>query len=216
MLHFAQEDVDDAELERLRGLYGSFTDAVRDLVDATIRTEVDEDTLRAVQGEIEAATARLRTKQLDGPYGVRVTPTGKSMAWGNAAVGLRNAAAPPMVINHDGKGSSWAQVDLGAAYEGPPGLVHGGVAALLLDHILGETGSFGRRTNLTGTIEIKFLRATPLGRLRVEARIDRDEQYKTFVVGSISDAEGVTVEARGVFIVPKWARGKGNLWGSEQ
>ena len=32
------------------------------------------------------------------------------------------------------------------------------------------------------------------------------EGIKTFAVGSISDAEGVTVEAEGVFILPKWAR----------
>jgi acyl-coenzyme A thioesterase PaaI-like protein len=206
MLHFAHEDVDDDELDRRRALYGPFTDAVRDLLDATIRTEVDDETMRSVQADIEAATARLRAKQLDGPYGVRVSSTGQSMAWGNAAVGLRNAAAPPMVINHDGAGTSWAEVDLGAAYEGPPGLVHGGVCALLLDHILGETASYGRRTNFTGTIEVKYLRATELGALRVEARVERDERHKTFAVGQISDSEGVTVEARGVFIVPRWAR----------
>lgn len=215
MLNFAQVDIDDEELNRLRELYGHLTQAVRDLVDATIRTEVDDDTIRRVQADIEAATARLRARQLEGPFGVRVSSTGQSMAWGNAAVGLRNAIAPPMLINHHQAGASWADIDLGAAYEGPPGLVHGGVCAMLLDHILGETASYGRRTNLTGTIEVKYLRATPLGPLRIEAHVDRDEGFKTFAVGQISDGGGVTVEARGVFIVPRWARTEGE-WAPQE
>jgi hypothetical protein len=31
---------------------------------------------------------------------------------------------------------------------------------------------------------------------------------KTYVVGHLSDDEGVTVQAEGVFIKPKWARGE--------
>ena len=34
------------------------------------------------------------------------------------------------------------------------------------------------------------------------------EGYKTYTVGTISDAEGVTVEAEAVFILPKWARAR--------
>jgi hypothetical protein len=53
---------------------------------------------------------------------------------------------------------------------------------------------------------MRYLRTTPLGPLRVEARIDRTEGYKTYAVGHIADAEGHTVEAEGVFIQPRWAR----------
>ncbi len=31
---------------------------------------------------------------------------------------------------------------------------------------------------------------------------------KTYVVGHLADEDGVTVEAEGVFIKPKWARGE--------
>jgi acyl-coenzyme A thioesterase PaaI-like protein len=93
-------------------------------------------------------------------------------------------------------------VVLGAAYEGPPGLVHGGVSALLLDHILGETASGRRRTAFTGTLTMRYRRGTPLGPLRLEGRIVGEERRKIFVAGSISDADGVTVEAEGIFIQP--------------
>jgi len=49
-------------------------------------------------------------------------------------------------------------------------------------------------------------RATRLGDLHAEARITRSEGVKTYAVGHLADAEGVTVEAEGVFIQPRWAR----------
>lgn len=206
MFNFTPGDVTDEEFDRRQDLYGPFTQAVRELVDATIRTEVDEATIRSVQAEIEQATARLRKEQLDGAFGVRVSASGRGMQWGNAVVGLRNAIAPPLILNHDEVGRAWAEFDLGAAYEGPPGLVHGGMSAMILDHILGATASYGRGVNFTGTLEVKYLRGTPLGPLRTDAWIDRVDRFKTFARGTISDADGVTVEANGVFIVPKWAR----------
>jgi hypothetical protein len=42
--------------------------------------------------------------------------------------------------------------------------------------------------------------------MHAEARITRTYGVKTFA-GHLADEEGVTVEADGVFIQPKWARG---------
>jgi hypothetical protein len=53
---------------------------------------------------------------------------------------------------------------------------------------------------------MRYLRRTPLGDLHVDARVTRTEGIKTYAVGRLSDADGVTVEAEGVFITPKWAR----------
>jgi acyl-coenzyme A thioesterase PaaI-like protein len=129
------------------------------------------------------------------------------MPWGNAVIGVRNPTAPPLVVQKDSAGGVFSDFHLGAAYEGPPGHVHGGVAALILDHVLGEAASSAERPRLTGTITLRYLRTTRLGPLRAEARIAYTEGVKTFAVGHLSDAEGVTVEAEGVFIQPRWARG---------
>ena len=59
---------------------------------------------------------------------------------------------------------------------------------------------------MTGTLTVRYRRPTPLGDLHGEAHIDRVEGVKTFVVGHLADAGGVTVEAEGVFILPRWAR----------
>ena len=117
--------------------------SVRELIDATIRTEVDADAVAAAKAEIDSATARLRHKQVDGSFGVRYLDSGERMAWGNVVIGIRNPIAPPLVIQHDEFGKSWCDFHLGAPYEGPPGHVHGGVAALILDHLLGEAASDG-------------------------------------------------------------------------
>ena len=205
MVEFTVESLDSADVERLRGIFGPLTDSVRDLIDATIRTEVDADVVAVAKAEIDAATARLRSRQLEGAFGVRLAEGGQ-MPWGNPVIGLRNPVAPPLVLHPAPGGGKYADFHLGAAYEGPPGHVHGGVSALILDHVLGEAASSADHPRLTGTISMRYLRTTPLGHLHVEARIVRTEGIKTYAVGHLSDAAGVTVEAEGVFITPKWAR----------
>lgn len=198
------------EYERLRGLYEPLTQAIRDLVDAGIRTGVDDDTIAAAQRAIETVTTTLTSRRHDRTHTLRHADTGRPLAWANPAVGLRNAIAPPMVIEHAGDGRWASEFTLGAAYEGPPSLVHGGICALVLDHILGEAASDGLTKPLfTGTITLRYLRGTPLGALRAEAWIERTEKVKTFARGTLSDADGVTVEAEGVFIRPAWARDAG-------
>ena len=206
MSDYVFEEVPADEIARQRGLYGPLAQSVRGLADAVIRTEADDDEIRIAQAEIEAVTKRLRERQLAGSYGVRFNAAGQDRAWGNAVVGLRNPVAPPLMVEHDDSGRAWADFHLGAAYEGPPGLVHGGVSALILDQLLGEAASAGGKPGMTGTLTMRYRRATALGDLHAEALIDRVEGYKTYTVGTISDAEGVTVEAEGVFILPKWAR----------
>ncbi len=206
MLDFTLEDLSAEDVERLRDIYRPLTESVRELIDATIRTAADADTVAAAKAQIDAATTALRAVQLDGPFGVRFTAHGDRMPWGNAVIGLRNPIAPPLHVEHQPDGGVSADFTLGAAYEGPPGHVHGGVAALILDHVLGESASPAASPRLTGTISMRYLRPTPLGALHVEAVIVRTEGVKTYAAGFISDAEGPTVQAEGVFIRPKWAR----------
>ena len=181
------------------------TDSVRELIDATIRSEVDAEAVAAAKAEIDSATARLRSRQLDGPFGVRISD-GDQMPWGNPVIGLRNPVAPPLILHRNADGGVYTDFHLGAAYEGPPGHVHGGISALVLDHVLGEAASNTENPRLTGTISLRYLRPTPLGALHAEAHITRTEGIKTHAVGYLADADGPTVEAEGLFITPKWAR----------
>lgn len=189
----------------MTGLYAPLAEAVRELIDASIRTEVDDDVVAQARAAIEAVTEALR--QRTRPVAVSYRVGDRPLPLGNAAVGVCNPIAPPIVVNHEGGGRCWAEFVLGSAYEGPPTLVHGGVSALVLDHMLGEAASEGlSRARFTGTITVKYLRGTPLGPVRCEAWIDRVEGRKVFARGTISDAAGITVESEGIFIEPTWAR----------
>ena len=157
---------------------------------------MDADAVAAARAEIDSATARLRRKQTDGSFGVRYLATGERMAWGNAVVGLRNPLAPPVQIHRDDAGKSVCDFHLGAAYEGPPGHVHGGVAALVLDHLLGEAASDGINPRLTGTINFRYVRVTDWD-LHAEAAITRTDGVKTYAVGHLADEEGGSRGGRG-------------------
>ncbi|MQW77926.1 PaaI family thioesterase [Nocardioides sp. dk4132] len=193
------------ELQAEVELYSPFTAAVRDLVDASIRSLAGPEEIRAAQAEIEAVTARLRAEQLPGSYGVRLRDDGTARSWGNAVVGLRNPVAPPLRIQSDGE-KVWSDFHLGAAYEGPPTMVHGGVTSLLLDQLLGHAASAAGRPGMTASLTLSYRRPTPLGDLRAEAWVDRSEGYKTWAKGVLIGPDGVTVEAEGLFILPRWAR----------
>ncbi|CAM4093912.1 putative protein, possibly involved in aromatic compounds catabolism [Mycobacterium basiliense] len=206
----AFEVLSEAELERVTSTYAPLAQAVRDLIDATIQTQADDELVLQARAVIEAVTQSLRSQPIRRSGVVSYRKDGRPLPLGNAATGPCNPIAPPVIVHHDGAagdGRCWSEFVLGAAYEGPPGLVHGGVCALVLDHLLGEAASQGLTKPLfTGTITVKYLRGTSLGPLRCEAWVDRTEGVKAFAQGFISDAAGITVQAEGVFIKPAWAR----------
>jgi acyl-coenzyme A thioesterase PaaI-like protein len=205
-IDFSFEEISAAEHERLQSLYAPLTDSVRRLIQAGIRSRADETTIREAQAAIEAVVEKLE----GAGDSEQVAVGGRPVVWGNPVTGFRNAIAPPLVMHQEPDGSWWSEFELGEAYQGPPGWVHGGVLALVLDQLLGEVASDGLTKPLfTGTITLRYLRGTPLGRLRAEAAIERVDGYKTFVSGHMGDAEGKTVEAEGIFITPQWARDAG-------
>ncbi|MGV0606262.1 PaaI family thioesterase [Mycolicibacterium sp. XJ1904] len=209
-MDFGFDVITDEEYERQRALYGPLTEAVRRLIYASLHTQIDESAVADAQAKIEAATQILESTQRPVSSTLRHEATGRPLAWANPAVGLRNAIAPPMVIHHEPDGRCWSEFTLSGAYEGPPGWVHGGICALVLDHLLGEAASDGlTQPKFTGTISLRYLRGTPLGPLRAEAFVERSEGVKTFARGYLLDAQGPTVEAEGVFIQPAWARDAG-------
>ena len=187
----------------LAAVYEPLASSVRNLIDVTIRTEADAAEVLAATQLIDAASQRLGAELMPGSFGLRTTPDGQGRAWGNIAIGIRNPVAPPLIVHHEPDGGVWTEFVLGAAYEGPAGHVHGGMCALVLDHVLGATAHQPGRPAYTGTLTLRYLRGTRLGPLRAEARVQRVEGAKTFAVGEISDADGATVQAEGVFIHPK-------------
>ena len=200
------EELTQEELDRQIALYGPLAEVVRGLVDASIRTEAESEVVREVTDALRVQLDRLRASQSEEPFGIRWTTLGKRRAWGNAVMGLRNPIAPPVNLQADADGRVWADFELGAAYEGPHHIAHGGVSALILDQVLGAAAEVGNAPGMTATLTVRYLRATPLGALRAEARMDRVEGVKTYVTGHISSDGDVCVEAEAVFILPTKVR----------
>jgi hypothetical protein len=143
------------EMTTLEWVYRALADSVRLLIDATIRSQVDAASLVGAKQKIDCATEELSAALMPGSFGVRQNSDGQAMAWGNVVIGLRNPVAPPLAINHGADGLVWSDFTLGAAYEGPPGHAHGGVCAMVLDHVLGATAHKPGRPAYTGTLSVR-------------------------------------------------------------
>ncbi len=196
--------IDADEARRIEELYAPLTRSLRTLIDVAIRSQAEDPDVVRAHELIEQAAELLGARVDPEPFGVRTTTDGRNLTWGNVAIGLRNAIAPPLKIERDDKGRASTELVLGAPYEGPAGHLHGGMCALLLDHVLSATAHRPEKPAFTGTLTLRYVAPTPLGALRVEAWTDSETESKTIARGHILNADGaVTVQAEGIFIRPK-------------
>jgi acyl-coenzyme A thioesterase PaaI-like protein len=201
-------DMSDEEFAAEQAVYGGLTDALRRLNEVSLRTTIGYDTIVEATRAVEEITSRLEVEMIPANYGVVITTSGHVRGYGNSVVGLRNPIAPPLKIVQDRvKGGASSDFFLNALYEGPPGKVHGGVLALVLDQIFGEAAAAGGTPGMTGTLTLRYRKPTALGACSANAWVDSTAGIKTIVKGELRDNEGdVTVEAEGLFILPRWAR----------
>ena len=116
-------------------------------------------------------------------------------------IGLANPLAPPISIGIAGERAALGTVVFGSAYEGPPGCVHGGFIAVAFDEVLGFVQSLGGAPGMTGTLEVRYLKPTPLHvELIFEGELTHTEGRKIFTRGRVRAGDLVTAEARGLFI----------------
>lgn len=86
---------------------------------------------------------------------------------------------------------------LGEEYSGGPGIVHGGIIAVLLDEAMGKVGRFRGVRAVTAELKIEYLRPVPVGQeILVEAREVEMNGRNMFREGEIRSARGVVL-ARG-------------------
>ncbi len=98
-----------------------------------------------------------------------------------------------------------ARFDPKPGHRGPPGYLHGGIAATVLDETMASLGwALDDVPCVTATLELRYRKPVPLdGReLRIEAWRDKPEAKRTQRVrGRLLLADGtVCVEATGIFV----------------
>jgi acyl-coenzyme A thioesterase PaaI-like protein len=131
--------------------------------------------------------------------------SGEGVTRHDPVTGPENAIAPPMPITGLPDGSVVGTVTLHLPYQGPPGYVHGGVSALLLDHTLGVANFWAGASGRTGELTLRYHRPTPLfTELTVRGRQTSVAGRKIRTEGEISTADGtVCVSAKGLFVTPR-------------
>lgn len=122
-------------------------------------------------------------------------------------IGLANPLAPPITIGRSGPLSAIATVSFGAAYEGPPGCVHGGFVAAAFDEVLGYVQSLGGNPGMTARLTVHYRSPTPLHTpLVFEGELVRTEGRKIFCTGKVRAKGVLTAEAEGLFVSVDRAR----------
>jgi acyl-coenzyme A thioesterase PaaI-like protein len=180
--------------------------ALRELVDASVTTTVAPAELHAAAAAAREVTTRLaasrRTRDqlsaLDDPVQFRRVY--------NPVTGVGSPLAPPLVIRPV-DGGVVAEATLGLPYEGPPGYVHGGMSALLLDQLLGTAAHAGGLWGMTGRLELDYRRPVPLATpLLLRATVGESHGRRVAITGSIARAEAPDqplVQARGMWVTPR-------------
>ena len=147
-----------------RAAVGVLGDALRDLVDAAVRTEVpiaDLEKAALLAGELtQLLSADLR--EVHEIASVDDPETGER--WYSPVYGPGSPVAPPMVVeDFPEEGRCVGRVTVGKKHEGPPGLAHGGVLAILLDHVLARSARVAGHGGLTATLTVTYRRPVHLG-----------------------------------------------------
>lgn len=178
-------------------------EATRHLIDAALTIEdATEEQLGTAADMTEAIAHHLGRVPHNDDRGVRQrAETGHADYLPRSPlVGEVSPLAPPMhwsVVNDEIR----MHGQYHAAYEGPPGYVHGGWVALTFDELLGMANIASGHPGMTGKLTVRYLKPTPLFRpITLRGWTERVDGRRIVARGEM-DVDGVrTAEAEGLFI----------------
>jgi acyl-coenzyme A thioesterase PaaI-like protein len=196
--------VDSVALERRRTAVAELGTALRQAIEASIRSEVEIAELEAVTKVIAAAGERLAAVEREIRQPASVDDLMGSVRMFNVAGGEGNPLAPPVRVETDGQGLVVGRCWLGRAYEGPFTYAHGGVSALLLDQMVGVAVSSAGHPGMTVVLSVRYRHPVPLETdLVLTARVTSNEGRKTWAkvtLATAADPDRTLVEAEGLLV----------------
>jgi acyl-coenzyme A thioesterase PaaI-like protein len=175
-------------------------EALRRLLDVVVETGASPAELGAATAAVDELTARLSGSRVRVD---RSVAAGSYRSHLSLVGGLSHPIAPQlhMTVNEDrdyGEGT----VVIGPVFQGGPGLVHGGILALLIDHAMGCVAAHPERPAMTAQLAMRYRRPTPLGvPLTVRVSLDRMQGRKMHLSAQILAEGEVTVAAEAVFLM---------------
>ncbi len=118
--------------------------------------------------------------------------------------GRLHPAAVGMDIRRDGDTAVVASVRVDPMFQGPPGRVHGGILAVLIDELMGTVNRMIGQRAYTARLAIDYRAPAPIdAELTFRAWLaDRQDRKITMRLDGRA-AGGVFVEAEGLFVMPR-------------
>ena len=100
-------------------------------------------------------------------------------------------------------GVLYAAAWFGRETQGPPGHVHGGAMAAVLDEAMGGASWMNGYRTVAAKISVSFIAMLKLeSETTVESRVERVDGRKVYLRATLTDASGAAIaEADGLFIV---------------
>lgn len=208
------DDLRAALNERLAG--GEAPSGARADLAAATRTIIDE-LMRSTAGDLDLDQAAALVVQAAALLGEQSHGRGYvGVAEGSLAegrhgfidyspfIGVLNPLAPPIMVQVNDDGNVIATCTYGAAYEGPPGCLHGGFIAAGFDEVLGFAQAHSGKSGMTGKLSISYRSPTPLFReVRYVGRLERVDGRKIYTSATLSVGNRLCAEAEGLFITMK-------------
>jgi acyl-coenzyme A thioesterase PaaI-like protein len=196
---FRESTPSDRRLELRR-----LADGMRGVLHRLVQTSAPVEMISTAADELEALAARFAEHPNASIYEgfAEAANSGDPFAFFDHSpmLGRANPLAPPVELWLDDdrmRGRAY----FGAAYEGPPGCVHGGYIAAAFDEVLGSTQSLAGNPGMTGRLTVHYRSPTPLHtELTFEGELERVEGRKIFTRGSLWAGDTLCAEAEGLFI----------------
>ena len=177
--------------------------AVRRLMDAAVLSDVDAAEITAVTADVERLAGRLGARSRDTLPPPDVDGMRRGHRPYSPVVGEANPIAPPMTVRMLPDRTVVGEATLRPIHEGPPGAVHGGWVAALLDQLLGHANAAAGVVGMTAELTVRYRRRTPHGvPLTLRARTDAVDGRRVHCSGEIAVDGVVTAEASGLFLQP--------------
>ncbi|MFE2985782.1 PaaI family thioesterase [Streptomyces sp. NPDC059262] len=116
--------------------------------------------------------------------------------------GRGQTMSPALHVDEADAQHAVGRVYFGRFYLGGNGAVHGGAIPLLFDEVMGRLANTGgRRPSRTAYLRVNYRSIAPIEtELRVEARFDREEGRKRFLVAELYDGDTLCADAEGLFV----------------
>jgi acyl-coenzyme A thioesterase PaaI-like protein len=173
-------------------------ESLRRLLEVVVRTGASPAELGAAAATIDAVTERLAASPAV-RFEMSVAPSSYRSHM-SLVGGLSHPIAPQLAMQVDERGGS-GEVVVGTLFQGGPGLVHGGVIALLIDHAMGCVAASPERPAMTVSLTLRYRRPTPIEvPLTVSVSLDEIAGRQLHLSATVSAGGQVTVEADAVFL----------------